>query len=174
MGNRAVVIFKDVPTKRISPCIYLHWNGGPESVYAFLDEMDRRDVRGCDPDYEAARFVHIVGEFFDQDSYGGLWLRIWNGPPAITPEALLEHDHGDNGIYVVCRLQRDGKRRTSVERFYTKHDPVTYKPTGIEQRTAAEVESERERAYKSEYRIGKNPIQDVWKKLRPDLEINQS
>ena len=62
MGNRATVIFQAQDT--ISPAIYLHWNGGPESVYQFLDELDRRKVRG-DADYEAARFVKIVGEFFD-------------------------------------------------------------------------------------------------------------
>ena len=31
MGNRAVLEFKD------GTGIYLHWNGGPESVLAFLD-----------------------------------------------------------------------------------------------------------------------------------------
>ncbi len=39
MGNRATIIFTD-GKKSFSPAVYLHWNGGPESVYAFLEELD--------------------------------------------------------------------------------------------------------------------------------------
>ncbi len=68
MGNRGTVIFSNQAGDEFSPAVYQHWNGGPESVYAFLDELDRRGVRGADDlAYQAARFVHIVGDFFDQD-----------------------------------------------------------------------------------------------------------
>ena len=102
MGNRANVIFTN--GERISPCIYLHWNGGPESVYAFLAELDRREVRP-DAEYEAARFTQIVGELFDERTRGGLSLGILNGPKSIDAVALslLMTDQGDNGFYVFDR-----------------------------------------------------------------------
>ena len=65
MGNRAIVIFSDKEEKNILPAVYLHWNGGPESIYAFLDELDRRKV-GDNRHYETARFIQIVGEFMDE------------------------------------------------------------------------------------------------------------
>lgn len=113
MGNRANVIFCN--GERISPCIYLHWNGGPDSVYAFLEELDRRKVRP-DAEYEAARFCQLVGEFFDQrKELGGLSLGVLNGPSEISVEALgrLMTDQGDNGFYVVNRTlpMPDGMRR---------------------------------------------------------------
>jgi hypothetical protein len=121
MGNRGNVVF--VAGERISPTIYLHWNGGPESVYAFLRELDRRGVR-ADGEYEAARFVQIVGEFFDysgtEPQHSGLSLGIIAGPTAITPEALAEvfTDAGDNGFYVVERGSGEPlKRETTVRRF---------------------------------------------------------
>ena len=60
MGNRAIVIFKD--GEEYSPHVYLHWNGGIESVAAFLTEMNRRGWHRTD--YAAARFCQVVGEFF--------------------------------------------------------------------------------------------------------------
>ena len=85
MGNRAFVIFEE--DGEISPAVYLHWNGGPESVYPFLDELDRRDVR---PDiaYAPARFIAVVAEFMDQEHYTGLSLGVMNGPEFITAAAL--------------------------------------------------------------------------------------
>src|SRR5947209_40290 len=100
MGNRAHVIFVSKNGHPPSPAVYLHWNGGPESVYAFLGELKRRKALGT-PDYAAARFAHVVGDFFDSNEAGSLSLGVVNGPDAITPEALAPYDHGDNGIYVV-------------------------------------------------------------------------
>ncbi len=111
MGNRAHVIFTDKDGD-ISPAVYLHWNGGPESVYAFLDEMKRRKIR-CDASYGTARFVHIVGDFFDSDEAGGLSLGIHGGPKTLEPASLKQYDHGDNGVYVVSW---NGTERT-VRRF---------------------------------------------------------
>jgi hypothetical protein len=105
MGNRANVVF--VAGERVSPCVYLHWNGGPESVYAFLEELERRDVR-ADADYECARFTQLVGEFFDSSGArgGGLSLGIVSvvfcGDWIRTLERVGT-DHGDNGFYVVDR-----------------------------------------------------------------------
>lgn len=112
MGNRANVVF--VAGERISPCIYLHWNGGPESVYSMLEELDRRGVR-ADAEYEAARFVQLYGEFMDgRKRLGGLSLGIMAGPKEITPEGLGEvfTDTGDNGFYVIDRSERTVRRFT--------------------------------------------------------------
>ena len=43
MGNRAFVIFTD--GKTYSPAVYLHWNGGPESIYPMLDYMAKKGCR---------------------------------------------------------------------------------------------------------------------------------
>ena len=38
MGNRAMISFKeDGQDKQLAPSIYLHWNGGRDSVEAFLE-----------------------------------------------------------------------------------------------------------------------------------------
>ena len=143
MGNRATVIFTNKDETSISPAIYLHWNGGPESIYPFLDELDRREVR-ADQNYEAARFVAIVSEFFDQDYYSGLSLGIQNGPEEIIPSALKAFDPGDNGIFVVCRETKPRR----VRRF--ESDYVAGK-SSLTDMTPDAVEEERKQAYKSEY-----------------------
>ena len=89
MGNRANVVFVNKAGDNISPTVYLHWNGGAESIYAFLDELDRRKVR-ADQCYECARFVQIVSEFFDsgEERYGTLSLGVMNGPKTIDKEGM--------------------------------------------------------------------------------------
>ncbi|MCP4902334.1 MAG: hypothetical protein GY906_35655 [bacterium] len=111
MGNRAHVIFAS--SNSISPAVYLHWNGGADSVYAFLAELDRRYGPAHDVDYSAARFAAVVSDFFDVEYWSGLSLGITNGPTEITPEALEPFDHGDNGVYVI--EPTDG--RYTVRRF---------------------------------------------------------
>lgn len=113
MGNRATIIFTDLTGLEIGPAIYLHWNGGPESIYAFLDELDRRRVRS-DVDYSSARFIHVVGDYFDgADSAGSMSLGVTSGPPRIDEDSLERYDHCDNGIYVVQRQ----RGRSHVRRF---------------------------------------------------------
>ncbi len=119
MGNRAHVIFTDAHS--ISPAVYLHWNGGAESVYAFLAEVSRRyggELPGSS-DYACARFVEAAGDFFDAEYWGGgLSLGVSNGPSEITTDALMPFDHGDNGVYVV-ELRVSGAEGTThtVRRF---------------------------------------------------------
>ena len=116
MGNRAHVIFK--AGDEISPAIYLHWNGGPESVYAFLDELKLRGVRS-DASYSAARMVQIIGEFFGAVGDGAtLSLGITNGPANISdPEELDRYDGGDNGVYVVEYHMGRAPAQLNVLRF---------------------------------------------------------
>jgi hypothetical protein len=154
MGNRAVVVFDEAGS--ISPAIYLHWNGGPESVYAFLAELDSREVR-ADGEYDAARFIQIVGEFFDQDHHTGLSLGVWNGPAKIdvAEPSFAKLDVGDNGIYVVTRQAPSdtvaGKRfvsqRPVVRRFEMGYDK-DWNRTGLAEWTPGRVQRERREAVK--------------------------
>jgi len=92
MGNRAVITF-DQNRQPTSLGIYLHWNGGAESVLAFLEACDKLEVRDdSDPSYQAARLVQIIGNFF-------------GGTCSVGVNTLqnLDCDNGDNGIFVVSR-----------------------------------------------------------------------
>lgn len=92
MGNRAVVVFKDQDFKA---GVYLHWNGGPESVLAFLKVMEERKWTRLD--YASARFTAVVSEFFDAEGEcDGLSLAIVDDPQSWK-------DGCDNGLYEVSR-----------------------------------------------------------------------
>lgn len=106
MGNRAIVVFVEGTIKEpseISPQIYLHWNGGPDSVLAFLREMERRGYTRMD--YASARFVQVVGEFMrgmgEEMRNDGLSLGLFGEPKDLKPETLEQISHGDNGVYLV-------------------------------------------------------------------------
>lgn len=84
MGNRAVIEFENVPGMGI----YLHWNGGRDSVEAFLDVAKGYGIR--DDCYGVARLAQIIGNYFG----GTLSL-------GVGPIDTLDCDNGDNGTYVV-------------------------------------------------------------------------
>lgn len=88
MGNRAVIAFgKD----ENSTGIYLHWNGGPESVKAFLKAA--KDLGARDPledNYGIARIAQIIGNFFGGTTSIG-----------VGPLKELDTDNYDNGTYYV-------------------------------------------------------------------------
>lgn len=96
MGNRAVITFDKNPTAK-SVGIYLHWNGGPESVLAFMQAADELGVRKGDfgsgnSTYELARIAQIIGNWFGGTCSVGI--------------GTLDHldcDNYDNGIYRVRR-----------------------------------------------------------------------
>lgn len=90
MGNRACVVFSD--GQRFSPAIYLHWHGGPESVYAFLDALARYDAIGT-VTYSAARFAQLACNFFGGTLSVGLMSE--------TRPPFLRIDPGDNGVYLI-------------------------------------------------------------------------
>jgi len=166
MGNRATIIF--TANGDISPAVYLHWNGGPESVYQFLDELDRRHVR-ADADYECARFVHIVGDFFDQDTTDGLSLGVANGPDAITPAALrhVRTDHGDNGFYIVDRT----KQPRAIRRFHEHYDwdnPDEERRVTITEDKPENVTAEANRAARHSYRTKDGGFAALFTKMRPN------
>ena len=85
MGNRAVIQFG---RSKKSPAIYLHWNGGKESVQAFLDVAKALDCRP--DDYGIARLAQIIGNFF-----GGT-LSI-----GVDIAERLDRNNYDNGTFIV-------------------------------------------------------------------------
>jgi hypothetical protein len=101
MGNRAVITFDKKPTPQ-SIGIYLHWNGGPESVLAFLEAADKLNVR-TDGEYKLARVVQIIGNFF-------------GGTTSIGVGRLetLDCENHDKGVFAVSRKAGNIKIRQSV------------------------------------------------------------
>lgn len=88
MGNRAVIT-----TEKKDLGIYLHWNGGRDSVEAFLRYCDLRGFRPPDSDeYGWARLCQVIANFMGA---GGLSVGI---SKYTTDERM---DPGDNGIYVI-------------------------------------------------------------------------
>lgn len=138
MGNRAIVAFQAEPKQKKVLGVYFHWNGGPESVYPFLDALDKYEVRG-DGNYEVARFVQIVGNFMR----GTLSLGI-----EIIDLAAAESQGyvsgWDNGLYVV---NRSGEHRTVRRKRYVQ-GALSYQERWL---TSEEVEIEREAAYRHSY-----------------------
>lgn len=99
MGNRAVIALED---KHDAPAIYLHWNGGEDSVCAFIEAARRLDVRTPedDPPYFLARLGQIIANFF-------------GGTISIGYGRRGELDDSDNGLYVIESFEtiyHDGKK----------------------------------------------------------------
>lgn len=106
MGNRAVITTAKKPTED-SVGIYLHWNGGPESVLAFAEAAKSFGVRFSDEHYATARLAQIIGNFFGGTLSVGVG-RLRN----------LDCENYDNGTFrislegdaVVLEQSPDGKR----------------------------------------------------------------
>ena len=88
MGNRAIITFRG--NEHIG--IYLHWNGGQDSVDAFLKYCELKKY-GHSNDYDIARLCQIIGNYFGGNlSLGLQYIDKLNEDAA---SGL------DNGIYVV-------------------------------------------------------------------------
>ena len=83
MGNRAVIHQENSPVG-----IYLHWNGGRNSVEGFLKAAQTLECRG--DNYGIARLTQIIGNYFA-------------GTCSIGVDILenLDCDNADNGVYVI-------------------------------------------------------------------------
>ena len=86
MGNRAVITTKE---KKIG--VYLHWNGGRDSVEAFLTYCKLKGYRTPDKDdYGWARLCQVIGNWFGGECSIG-----------IDVYDRLDKDNGDNGVYII-------------------------------------------------------------------------
>lgn len=87
MGNRCVIA-----TKKKDLAIYLHWNGGRDSVEGFLEYCRRMNFRPPETDcYGWARLSQVIANFF-----GGDGLSI-----GIDTFAALDGSGDDNGTYII-------------------------------------------------------------------------
>lgn len=86
MGNRAVITTRD---KKLG--IYLHWNGGRDSVEGFLQYCKLKGYRCPENDcYGWARLCQVIGNFFGGDCSVG--IDLYN---------RLDLNNGDNGVYII-------------------------------------------------------------------------
>ena len=90
MGNRAVITTrKNLETRGIG--VYLHWNGGRDSVEAFLEYCRLRRFRPPDEDCLGwARLVQVIANYLQ----GGLSI-------GVETVDHLNTDNGDNGVYII-------------------------------------------------------------------------
>lgn len=149
MGNRGTIVFTRVgPDQKpeFSPAINLQRNTGPESIYAFLAELERRYVWGDDPYASCARFTQLVGDFFDSDyGHNGRTVYLYAGPKSDSLNDIdkLDFDN-DNGVYLVTVPDH------SIRHFVYDES----KPGQLREMTAAEVATEKEQALASDYADG--------------------
>lgn len=96
MGNRAVISTAR-KTKATGNTIglYLHWNGGRDSVEGFLTYCKIKGYRSPSDDcYGWACLAKVVGNFFDSSGDDGL-------SRGIDTLNRLDCDNYDNGLYVI-------------------------------------------------------------------------
>lgn len=92
MGNRAVITTEigwACPTNHLG--VYLHWNGGRDSVQAFLTYCKLKGYRTPESDnYGWARLCQVIGNYFG----GGCSV-------GIDVVSALDTDNWDNGVYII-------------------------------------------------------------------------
>ena len=88
MGNRAVI----TTNKNLNETgIYLHWNGGRDSVEAFLAYCDLKHYRKPENDsYGYAMLINVITNYFGD----GLSCDVGNCQH-------LDCNNGDNGVYII-------------------------------------------------------------------------
>lgn len=103
MGNRAIITTEE---KDIG--IYVHWNGGIDSVTAFLKYCELRGFRPFPDDYGIARLTQVIANFFGGDlsvgvtSHPETWVRgCDNGMYVVKGWKIVEHlDIDEDGSYI--------------------------------------------------------------------------
>lgn len=98
MGNRAVITTKGGDRKN-KLGVYLHWNGGRDSVKAFLKYCDMRGFRYPENDnYGWARLTQVIANFFGGDLSIGIDICD-----------RLDCDNWDNGVYLIEKWKIVGR-----------------------------------------------------------------
>jgi hypothetical protein len=97
MGNRAVITTED---KQLG--VYLHWNGGRDSVEGFLEFCKRKGYQSPEKSGEGwARLIQAISNFMGTSVYVDLYQH-------------LDVDNYDNGVYII----RDWK---IVDRLFKRY-----------------------------------------------------
>lgn len=113
MGNRAVVTtLENYNHNGIG--VYLHWNGGRDSVEGFLEYMKLKKHRTPETDcYGWARLCQVIGNFF-------------GGTTSIGIDTVnnLDLNNGDNGVYIIKGWDIVGRKhfKGREQRLYTLDD----------------------------------------------------
>ena len=102
MGNRAVITISGAyePKNSQQLGVYLHWNGGRDSVEAFLKYCKLKGY--CSPEvdgYGWARLCQVIGNFFG----GSLSI-------GIDKCCNLDCNNGDNGTYIIKDWEIVGRK----------------------------------------------------------------
>jgi hypothetical protein len=129
-----------------------------------LEELDRRKAR-CDQDYEAARFVQLVGDFFDSGEIGSTSLGLADSPKSDAPEHLsrIKTDLGDNGLYLVRRTDGNLVVRRFTESYENGNNG------SLVEWPSEKVDEERETAAKHEYAA---EFREMFKKIQGKRKIS--
>ena len=111
MGNRAVIT-----TENKDLGVYLHWNGGRDSVEAFLMYCKLKGYRTPENDcYGWARLCQVIGNFFGGELSVG-----------IDKYEKLDLDNWDNGVYIIKDWKIVGREyvRNEEQKYYNLVDMV--------------------------------------------------
>lgn len=104
MGNRAVILSKNdmLADGKINPNqigVYLHWNGGRDSIESFLKYCKLKGYRSPSTDcYGWACLCNVISNFFGD----GMSL-------GIDIASRLDCDNYDNGVYIIDRWEIVGR-----------------------------------------------------------------
>ena len=104
MGNRAIMLSKNdmLADGKINPNqigVYLHWNGGRDSVSAFLKYCKLKGYRSPSTDcYGWACLCNVISNFFGD----GMSL-------GIDIASRLDCNNYDNGVYIIDRWEIVGR-----------------------------------------------------------------
>ena len=96
MGNRAVITASksEHVEETYDIGVYLHWNGGRDSVEAFLKYCELQGFRPPSADcYGYAMLCQVIANFFS-DGSGGLSV-------GVDSCCRLDCDNFDNGVYII-------------------------------------------------------------------------
>lgn len=110
MGNRAVITTRE-NFENNGIGIYLHWNGGRDSVEAFLKYCELKGYRRPDKDnYGWARLCQVIGNFF-------------GGANSVGIDVInkLDCDNWDNGVYIIEGWKIVGRE------FFEGREQMNYK-----------------------------------------------
>ena len=94
MGNRAII-----KGKGSNLGVYVHWNGGYDSVLAFTQYCKLKEYRSPETDdYGVARLCQVIGNFFGGSTSVGVWNM--KDETTMTPEIVKDY-WLDNGVYEI-------------------------------------------------------------------------
>ena len=111
MGNRAVIT-----TEQKDIGVYLHWNGGRDSVRPFLMYCKMKGYRSPEIDnYGYARLCQVIGNFFGGETSLGVY-RYENA----------DTDNGDNGTYIVEDWKIVGRLHYKHFQEQSEYDPIEF------------------------------------------------